>query len=219
MSNETEIGQNSRHTTLFHAIANGHVEIVRLLLQQGASATNKDEVTGLTPLALAAANGRKKLVKALLRREDVISNWMFEAWKEDVRREAGGEKFASNTPRALAFRNGHITVADLLARSWAALEPYLDFSNLSFDKEIVDKQHEKVDCKGHMAESHSDDEKRGRSRDQGTKANKNKNSISAVFPLLVFMDDSTRKMRTEESHGNLVVRDTMFGRKARSVSI
>lgn len=222
MSNETEIGQNSRHVTLFHAIANGHVETVRLLLQQGASATNKDEATGLTPLALAAANGRKKLVKALLQREDVISNWMFEAWKEDVRREAGGEKFASNTPRALAFKNGHITVANMLARFWAALEPYLDFSNLSFGKGIVDKQYEKFDCKDHMAataESHSDDEKRGGSRDQSTKANKNKNSTSAVFPLLVFKDDSTRKMRTEESHGNLGVRDTMLGRKARSVSI
>lgn len=195
MSNETEIGSNSRYATLFGAIANGHVEIVKVLLQQGASSTKKDEATGLTPLALAAANGREKLVKALLQREDVIANWMFETWKEDVRREAGGgvQKFASNTPRAVAFRNGHITVADLLARSWAALEPYLDFSNLSFCKGI-DKQDEKLDCKSHMttkAESHSDDddEKRGRSRDQGIKANHNKYSTSAVFPLILFTDD------------------------------
>lgn len=125
MSNETEIGPKRRHAMLFDAIENGHVEIVKVLLQQGASATQKDEVTGLIPLALAAANGREKLVKALLQREDVIANWMFETWKEDIRREnGGGEKFASNTPRAVAFRNGHITVADLLARSWAALEPY-----------------------------------------------------------------------------------------------
>lgn len=222
MNNKTETGQNNRQATLFRAVAKGHVETVRLLLQQGASATNKDEATGLTPLALAAANGRKRLVKALLQREDVIANWMFETWKEDVRREAGGEKFASNTPRAVAFRNGHITLADMLARFWAALEPCLEFSNLSFREGIVDKQHEKYDSKDHMtatAESHSDDEKGGRSRYQGTKANINKNSTSADFPLLLFMEGSKRKMRTEESHGNLGVRPTMFGRKARSVSI
>lgn len=57
MGNEVEIGSKSRHTTLFHAIANGDVEIVELLPQQGASATNKDEATGMTPFALAAANG------------------------------------------------------------------------------------------------------------------------------------------------------------------
>lgn len=230
MSNETEIGPSSRHATFFDAIANGDVEIVRLLLQQGASATKKDEATGLTPLALAAANGQEKLVKALLQREDVIANWMFETWKEDVRREAdgGGEKFASNTPRAVAFRNGHITVANLLARSWAALEPYLDFSNLSFCKGI-DKQDEKLNDRksaqmstATVEESHSDnDEKRGRSRDQGTKeANYNKYSPSAVFhPLILFTDDPKRKMRTEESHGNLGVPAPIFGRKARNVSI
>lgn len=233
MSNETEIGPYSRHATFFDAIANGDVEIVRLLLQQGASATKKDEATGLTPLALAAANGQEKLVKALLQREDVIANWMFETWKEDVRREAGGvgEKFASNTPRAVAFRNGHFTVANLLARSCAALEPYLDFSNLSFCKGI-DKQDEKLNDRksAHMStataeESHLDsDEKRGRSRDQGTKvtkeANHNKYSPSAVFhPLILFTDDPKRKMRTEESHGNLGVPAPIFGRKARSVSI
>lgn len=95
MEKETEIGQNSRHAILFYAIANGHVEIVKLLLQQGASAINKDEATGLTPLAMAAANGQKRLVETLLQRDDVIVNWVFEAWKEDIRRETGGERFAS----------------------------------------------------------------------------------------------------------------------------
>lgn len=215
-------GQNNRKPTLFRAIAKGHVETVKLLLQQGASATNRDEVTGLTPLALAAANGWKRLVKALLQREDVIANWMFEAWKEDVRREAGGEKFASNTPRAVAFRNGHINLANMLARSWAALEPRLDFSNLSFCKGIVEEEHEEFDSKGHRratVDFHSDDEKGGRYRDQGTQENKNKNSTPAAFPLLLFMDDSKKKMRTEESHGNLGVRPTILSRKARSVSI
>ncbi len=45
------------------------------------------------------------LVKTLLQRDDAIANCMFEAWKKDVRRETGGEKFASNTPRAVALRN------------------------------------------------------------------------------------------------------------------
>lgn len=221
MCNETETGQTSGHATLFHAITNGHVEIVKQLLRQGASATNKDEVTGLTPLALAAANGRKRLVKTLLQREDVIANWMFEAWKEDIKREAGDENFASNTPRAVAFRNGHITVADMLARHWAALEEPLDFSNLQFSKEM-EKHHEKSDPKNHRvttAESHSDDEKRGRSRDQDTTARHSTYGAPAVVPLLLFMSDSMRKMRTQEPHGNLGVRATMFSRKARSVSI
>lgn len=230
MSNETEIDPNSSNATLFDAIANGNAEIVRLLLKQGTSATKKDEATGLTPLALAAANGQEKLVKGLLQREDVIANWIFETWKEDVRREAdgGGEKFASKTPRAVAFRNGHITVAEMVARHWAALEPYLEvnFSNLPFCKGI-DSEHDE-DLGGrknaHMTattESHSDDEeKRGRSRDQGTKeANHNKYGTSAIFPRILFTDDSMRKMKTEESHGNLGVPAPIFGRKARSVSI
>lgn len=219
MGNETETGQSGRHATLFHAIANGHVEIVKLLLQQGASATNKDEATGLTPLALAAANGQKMLVKTLLQREDVIASWMFEGWKEDVRREAGGEKFASNTPRAVAFRNGHITVADMLAQYWAALEPYLDLPNLPFCKGM-EKQHKKLDTKSHMtttAESHSDEGNWGQSRDQETKPKQNTNGTSAVFPLHLSMDDST--MRTQEPNGNLGERAKISDRKARSVSI
>lgn len=138
MGNETDIGQNGRHTTLFYAIANGHVEIVKLLLYQGASATHKDEASGLTPLALPAANVQNRLVNTLLQREDVIANSMFEAWKEPVGREAGGEKVASNTSRAETFRNGHIIIADMLARYWAALEPHLDFSNLPFCPEIIE---------------------------------------------------------------------------------
>lgn len=218
MDSETEIGQISRDATFFYAIANGHVEIVKLLLQQGASAINKDEATGLTPLALAAANGQKRLVKTLLQREDVIANWMFEAWKEDVRREAGGAKFASSTPRAVAFRNGHNYVADMLARYWAALEPHLDFSNLPFcpgmnegPEEFNPKRHKTT-----MVESHSDgsdDEKHGRFRDR------NANGISVVFPLIPFMDESTRKLRSQDSHGNLFVHTTVFGTKPRSVSI
>lgn len=218
MDNETEISQDSKDATLFFAIANGHVEIVKLLLQQGASAIDKDEATGLTPLALAAANGQKRLVKTLLQREDVIANWMFEAWKEDVRREAGGERFASNTPRAVAFRNGHNSVADMLARYWAALEPHLDFSSLPFSAGINEESEQlnSESYKTKMVEPHSDGsdyEKHGRSRDQNT------NDISAVFPLLPFMDDSTRKPRSQGSHGNLGVQATIFGTKPRSFSI
>lgn len=224
MDNETDIGQNSRHATLFYSIANGHVEIVKLLLQQGASATKKDEATGLTPLALAAANGQNRLVKTLLQREDVIANWMFEAWKEDVRREAGGEKFASNTPRAVAFRNGHITVADMLARYWAALEPHLDFSNLPFCPELneVSTQFNPKSHKTTMEEPRSagsDNQKRGRSRDRDTNAKRDTNGTPTDFPLLPFMGDSTRKLRAQESHGNLGIQATLFGRKARSLSI
>lgn len=224
MNNETDIGQNSRHATLFYAIANGHVEMVKLLLHQGASAINKDEASGLTPLALAAANGQNRVVKTLLQREDVIANWMFEAWKEDVRREAGGEKIASNTPRAVAFRNGHITIADMLARYWAALEPHLDFSNLPFCPEMNEVS-TKFNPKSHkttMEESHSDgsdNQKRGRSHDRDTNAKRDTNGTSAVFPLLPFMDGSMRKLRAQESHGNLGIQATLFGRKARSVSI
>lgn len=224
MDNETDIGQNSRHATLFYSIANGHAEIVKLLLQQGASATKKDEATGLTPLALAAANGQNRLVKTLLQREDVIANWMFEAWKEDVRREAGGEKFASNTPRAVAFRNGHITVADMLARYWAALEPHLDFSNLPFCPELneVSTQLNPKSHKTTMEESHSDgpdNQKRGRFRDRDTNAKRDTNGTPTGFPLLPFMGDSTRKLRAQESHGKLGIQATLFSRKARSGSI
>lgn len=43
--------------------------------------------------------------------------------------------------------------------------------------------------------------------------------IEMAPPLSSHIDDSMRKLRTQESHGNLGVRATIFGREERSVSI
>lgn len=58
-------------------------------------------------------------------------------------------------------------------------------------------------------------QKRGRSRGRDTAAKK----IQMAPPLSSHIDDSMRKLRTQESHGNLGVRATIFGREERSVSI
>lgn len=120
------IAQSSRHAhcghpLLIQAIANGQLEIVKYLISNGISATAKDTISGLTPLAAAAANGCEDVVFTLLEREDVIKQWAFEAFKEDIRRDIGGQTFHSQTPRAVAFKNGHFALAHILSWRWAAL--------------------------------------------------------------------------------------------------
>lgn len=57
---------------VIQAMVNGQLEIVNYLLANGVSATAKDKISGLTPLAAAAANGNKEIVRSLLQRDDVI---------------------------------------------------------------------------------------------------------------------------------------------------
>lgn len=58
-----EMMAGSRHSILIQAIENGEFEIVNYLLPNGVSAMAKDEISGLTPLAAAAANGHEGIVR------------------------------------------------------------------------------------------------------------------------------------------------------------
>jgi Ankyrin repeats (3 copies)/Ankyrin repeat len=51
---------------LIMAVAEGHAECVRLLLEQGAAPDKTDEQSGLFPLLIAAAGGRAECVRLLL---------------------------------------------------------------------------------------------------------------------------------------------------------
>ncbi len=118
---ESRQHDNCSHSFLIQAIVNDQLEIVNYLLANGVSATAKDKLSGLTPLAAAAANGHEEIVRSLLQRDDVTKQWAFEAFKEDIRRDIGGQIFPSQTPRALAFKNGHFALVHILSWRWAEL--------------------------------------------------------------------------------------------------
>ena len=92
-------------SSLPKAAANGHVAVVKLLVEKGAKLEAKDERNGLTPLLWAAANGHEAVVKLLL--------------------EKGAELEAKDhgqTPLFYAAANGREAVVKLLVEKGAKLE-------------------------------------------------------------------------------------------------
>ena len=57
------------HSLLYQAAADGHLEIVRLLLQKGGLPWFCDERSGMTPLGIAAQRGHVQIVKSM------VPNW------------------------------------------------------------------------------------------------------------------------------------------------
>src|SRR5205814_1919354 len=87
--------------------ANGHVEVVKLLLNANANIEAVDNEYGRTPLSLAAENGHVDVVKLLL---NVNANI------EAVDIEYG------RTPLSLAAENGHVDVVKLLSNANVNIE-------------------------------------------------------------------------------------------------
>ena len=94
-------------TALHAAAGNGHLEVVRLLLEAGAFCDEATKDEGATPLILAAQNGRLEVLHMLL--------------------EAGAscDKAATDdgaTPLILAAANGHLEVVRLLLEAGASCD-------------------------------------------------------------------------------------------------
>ena len=86
-------------TPLALAAANGHVEVVELLLTQYDVDANRKVDWGRTPLSVAAEKGHETVVKLLLERKDI---------------EADAKDLFGQTPLSFAAEKGHETVVKLL---------------------------------------------------------------------------------------------------------
>jgi ankyrin repeat protein len=93
-------------TPIFYAAAEGHLEVVKLLLENGAIVENPGSRTGLTPLHAAAAAGRTEMLKFLLAK----------GAQADVRDRL------NCTPLMLAVLGGHVEAVKVLLENGA--DPY-----------------------------------------------------------------------------------------------
>ncbi|KAK3615483.1 hypothetical protein LTR22_027423 [Elasticomyces elasticus] len=118
---------------LYNAAGNGHIEIVRLLLQRGAEAA-LPRVNGYTPINAAATNGHIKVVEVLLKQEgmdiDAPSDnggtplyWASQKGHDEIVRmllEPGAEavppRIDGVTPMSTAATSGRIKVVEVLLR-------------------------------------------------------------------------------------------------------
>ncbi|KAL7950636.1 ankyrin repeat-containing domain protein [Trichoderma barbatum] len=102
-------------TPLFHASANNHEDIVRLLLQEGVNANSNGygsySYRSSSPLLQAAENGYFTIAKLLLERGAV----------------ANSKSFDSRTPLSSATERGHGAVVQLLLENGAALEEKVNY--------------------------------------------------------------------------------------------
>lgn len=85
------------------AIMTGDINIVRLFIRSDKIDLNHPLVKGFTPLVLAVDNGETAIVRELLNSKKVDIN----------------KKFGDMTPLAIAIRNGHMHIAELLTRAGA----------------------------------------------------------------------------------------------------
>jgi ankyrin repeat protein len=86
-------------TPLLWAAGNGHVAVVKLLLEMGAEIESKDRYDR-TSLSLAAKNGHDSVVTLLL--------------EKGAKLESKGGDYYGQTPLSLAAENGHRAIVKLL---------------------------------------------------------------------------------------------------------
>jgi ankyrin repeat protein len=91
-------------TALMHASKGGHVDIVNVLLRNGANVNSRSK-WGLSALSIAAQAGHANVVKLLIEYGAIVNSVDF--W--------------SHVPLTKAFDEGHLDVVELLVRSGAIL--------------------------------------------------------------------------------------------------
>ena len=111
----------SKNSALHMACANGHAEIIKLLLKQSSIKSDLQNDSGNTPLHYAAFNGKKDIVEMLI----------------NHKANANLKNLSEKLPIEDALQNGHVDIAEMLA-SVSKLEDdkiYSQHDPKSYDKE------------------------------------------------------------------------------------
>lgn len=130
-----QIRDNLGQSPFIWACAMGRAEIVSEMLNnhQEISPVYPKELHDNSPLAIAAANGHKRVVEILLTRAEVLADWAAQSWKEEISKDAIRAKFPgewnfratmdwdlliSRMPNGHAIAHGHWGIVTLLRQQW-----------------------------------------------------------------------------------------------------
>lgn len=121
-------------TAFLWACANGHGQLVSILLNRpDISPVNPKDIYDNSPLAIAAANGQAAVIEILLTHQEVLDDWVFQAWKEEITKDALRAKdpgewnfkatikwdtLISRMPQGHAMAHGHWGIVRLLRLRW-----------------------------------------------------------------------------------------------------
>lgn len=101
------------------------------------SPVNPKDMHDNSPLAIAAANNHKDVIEILLTRQEVLSDWALQFWKEEITKDAIRTKFPgqwnfqatidwdsliSRLPEKHAIAHGHWGIVTLLRQYWEKLK-------------------------------------------------------------------------------------------------
>lgn len=130
-----QIRDNLGQSPFIWACAMGRAQVVSEMLNNHLeiSPVYPKELHGNSPLAIAAANGHKRVVEILLTRAEVLADWAEQSWKEEISKDAIRAKFPgewnfrttmdwdfliSRMPNGHAIAHGNWEIVTLLRQQW-----------------------------------------------------------------------------------------------------